>query len=256
MGQFFAAEYKGASFSLFSSLHLKTLLIILVFNLAIFVYLKWRDSHQVNIYFRWGLAGLLLLGELALVLWHIGTGQFSVAYSLPLHLCRLAAILAVVMLITNSKQVYQIVYFIGLGAAVPALVSPDLSGYNFPHFAFFKFFINHSGIVTAVIYMTLIEGYRPQFKSIVKTLIGLNLYAGVIFLFNSLVGGNYLYLQTKPPSPSIMDYLGSWPWYIINLELIAVGLFLVYYLPFFLSKLISNYNQKMVNAQDNENFKS
>lgn len=256
MKQFFSANYKGASFTMGSVLHIKTLLFILVVNIIIFVYLKWNNNPKTNKKFRFGLAIILLIGEVALILWYIATEQFSIAYSLPLHLCRLAAILAAVMLITNNKQLYQIVYYLGLGAAVPALISPDISGYNFPHFTFFKFFINHSGIVTAVIYMTLIEGYRPQFKSIIKTIIGLNLYAGVMMLFNSLIGGDYLYLRAKPPSPSIMDYLGDWPWYIINLELIAVGLFLIYYLPFFFYNLRTDYGHQLINSQDKENYKS
>lgn len=34
--------------------------------------------------------------------------------------------------------------------------------YAFPHFRFFQVFLSHGGIVTAAIYMTFIEGYRPH----------------------------------------------------------------------------------------------
>ena len=33
--------------------------------------------------------------------------------------------------------------------------------------------------------------------------------------FNALAGTNYLYVSHKPPSMSILDLLGDWPYYVV-----------------------------------------
>lgn len=40
------------------------------------------------------------------------------------------------------------------------------------------------------------------------------------------------YLRAKPRNPSLFDFLGPWPWYLAASEGIALGLFVLLYLPF------------------------
>jgi uncharacterized membrane protein YwaF len=54
---------------------------------------------------------------------------------------------------------------------------------------------------------------------------------GVIGI-NALLGTNYGYLCEPPRNPSLIDYLGPWPWYIGSLVILAVVKFWIYYLPF------------------------
>ncbi|WP_374561690.1 hypothetical protein [Sinobaca sp. H24] len=56
----------------------------------------------------------------------------------------------------------------------------------------------------------------------------MNVLAALVFLVNSLTGGNYMYLMEKPPSPTPFDWLGEWP-YLIALQPLAVGLFMLMY---------------------------
>jgi uncharacterized membrane protein YwaF len=43
-------------------------------------------------------------------------------------------------------------------SALQAILTPDLGIYDFPHFRYFQVFISHGLIVTAALYMTLVEG--------------------------------------------------------------------------------------------------
>lgn len=85
--------------------------------------------------------------------------------------------------------------------------------------------------------MTFIEGFRPFKKSILKTIIFSNIYMAVIAVVNILTGGNYLFLCHKPNNPSIMDYLGPWPWYVFGLEAVGIVIMCILYLPFFIKDM-------------------
>ena len=44
---------------------------------------------------------------------------------------------------------------------------------------------------------------------------------------NQITGSNYGFLSAPPPSPSLVDALGPWPWYILGIEAIALVYFAV-----------------------------
>jgi uncharacterized membrane protein YwaF len=43
-----------------------------------------------------------------------------------------------------------------------------------------------------------------------------------------------MYLSAKPQNASLLDLLGPWPWYVVASEGVALGGFLLLYLPFWL----------------------
>lgn len=217
-------------FSLFSMEHVSALLLILTIMVMIFL-VRDRVSLKVGNCIRLSLAVLLIVQELALQLWDFANGIWSIQSSLPLHLCGISLLLTSVMLFTKNRSIYQVAYFWGIAGASQALITPDIY-YGFPHFIFFQFFTAHGLIVIGCLWMTLVEGCRPSLTSLAKALAFTNLYALLIGAINYLTGSNYLYLCHKPYNPSLLDYLGAWPWYIVSLEIAALLFFLLSALPF------------------------
>ena len=80
--------------------------------------------------------------------------------------------------------------------------------------------------------MTAVEGYRPRWQSLLRVAVGANLYVAAVGLVNLWLGSNYMFLMYKPNAPSLLDYLGPWPWYVLAAEPIGVAVFLLLYLPF------------------------
>ena len=231
MGQFFAKDWTGETFQLFGSAHLTALAVVLVINLAIvFV---WRNpSPRSRRIVRYTLASVLIVNETLWHLWNYTTGQWTIQTMLPLHLCSIMVWLSAYMLAFENYALYEFVYFMGIGAAMQALLTPDAGRYGFPHFRFFQTIVSHGAIITAAVYMTAIEGFRPYGKSLVRLVIGLNLYMAFVMVVNRLIGSNYLFIARKPDTASLIDVLGPWPWYILSIEVIGGVVCLILYLPF------------------------
>jgi hypothetical integral membrane protein (TIGR02206 family) len=151
---------------------------------------------------------------------------------LPLHICSVLVFASAFMLFTRNYPIYEFAYFLGIGAAVQAILTPDLGIYGFPHFRFFQTFISHGGIFTAAIYMTFVEGLRPTWKSLLRVAAWGNVYMLVVTGINFLIGSNYMFTLHKPLTPSLLDVLGPWPLYLVSLEVLAVVVCLLLYLPF------------------------
>lgn len=244
MNECFNKEYTGTPFKLFGTVHLTTLGVLILFNLVLILELKHLKNKKINMYFRYGFSAFIVLADMFFFIWSFSSGYWSIKYALPLHICDVSVILSVIMLTSKNYFTYEITYFWGLAGSVQAMITPDIAPYNFPHYIFFNFFILHGSVVTSVLYMTVIEHYRPRFVSVWKTLAFTNAYAGVVAVVNVIVDSNYLFLCHKPYSPSIIDYMGPWPWYLLSLEVVAVASFLLCYLPFAAKDVLGSSHDK------------
>lgn len=235
MEEYFTKEYKDDPFLLFSLEHIITIFILLILIAVTYVGREpLRNNQFINKRIRFSLAVLLLILELSLHFWLTDIGVWDLKHSLPLHLSSVTLFLSAIMLITNSYYIFEVTYFIGLGSQIQAMLTPDLGAYSFPHFRYIHFFLSHGLVVIAIFFMLIVQGYKVTMKSLIKSFVLLNIYVILIFFINKNLGGNYLYIMKKPSNPSILDYLGPWPWYIFSLELLTIVTFIILYLPFFI----------------------
>jgi len=239
MPNFFAANYPGPAFELFGTTHFAALGVLVLLNLFLLRFKSASDSTKSGI--RWVLASILLINEIAWHYWNYAFGTWTVQTMLPLHLCSLLVWAGALMLITKNYRIYEFMYFMGIAGAIQALATPGLGIYGFPHFVFFQYFISHGLIITSAIYMTLVEGFRPTWKSLLRVAVWTNIYAFSVYFINSAIGSNYLMINYKPNTPSLLDRLPAWPMYILYMELIGVISILLLYLPFAAKDLRDRY---------------
>ncbi|NTU83099.1 MAG: TIGR02206 family membrane protein [Chloroflexales bacterium] len=226
-------SYDGPPFTLLSAQHLLPLLAVAAVCVLIAV-LTPRLSPWAREALRWALAAFCVANWLGWDLWQLANGLWSVRYSLPLHLCTLSVPLAAALLLTRSSTLYQVLYFWGFAGATQAMLTPDLqaSGYNFPHFVYWIFWTSHGVILWAVVFAAAAWGYRPTWRSLLSVVLITNGALIAVGLVNWLTGGNYMFIARKPDYPTLLDYLGPWPWYIISLQLIGLAAFALVYLPY------------------------
>lgn len=123
-------------------------------------------------------------------------------------------------------------YFLGIGGATQALLTPDVSQYGFPHFKAVQTFIAHGLLVIIPIYMTVVEGYRPTLQSFKRIFIWTTIYMVFVFFLNLAIGSNYLFIAYKPNFPTLLDALAPWPWYVPELEGVGFAILSILYLSF------------------------
>jgi hypothetical integral membrane protein (TIGR02206 family) len=147
----------------------------------------------------------------------------------PFHLCDLALVAMVWALVQPTQRlVCELAFFWALAASSQAILTPDLA-HGFPSFRWISFFLVHGGVIVGAVYVTA-RGYLvPRVTSIVRAWLGTNVYAVVAGLLNWRFGTNFGFLARKPVNPSLLDYLGPWPYYILACEAIALILFFLCY---------------------------
>jgi len=127
-------------------------------------------------------------------IWYVAGVGYLVRDILPLQLCGISTVLTIVLLLTRSRRVYEVVYFLGLAGATMAMLMPEVE-FDFPHPLFLIYFTGHASIVYCVVYMTWVHGYRPTFDSIRKVFIVTNAYVLFTAGANLALDTNYLYIS-------------------------------------------------------------
>src|SRR5207247_11151558 len=108
---------------------------------------------------------------------------------------------------------YSLTYYWGLTLVPQALISPALDAAQFPSIDFISFWGQHLLVVWAAVYLTWWLGMRPNWGSFAFAA-SVTVVWGIAMLgFNELAGTNYLFVSRKPDNPSLLDFMGGWPWY-------------------------------------------
>lgn len=134
--------------------------------------------------------------------------------SVPLRLTDLATLAAGYALWSQRRWAYALTYYWCLTLSTQALLSPALESPDFPHYEFLAFWAIHLLVVWAAIYLTWGVGMHPDWRSYRFAVAATVAWVVVTFAFNSLAGTNYGFVNRKPATPSLLDVLGPWPWYL------------------------------------------
>ncbi len=185
----------------------------------------------------------LFLAALLTVNWFIWMGLLyrkgwlTIGSALPLNLCDWATVATIATLVRPNQKSFELAYFWSLAGTLQGMMTPDVV-YDFPDWQFILFFVFHSGIIAAVLYLAFAEGLRPYPGSIPRVIAWTLFYAAVAGLADCLLGTNYGFLRAKPPFHTVFDAMPAWPWYIPVLIVLGVLSTGVYYAPWFIADRI------------------
>ena len=187
----------------------------------------WHGSTRQ----RWlerGVATAILLLRAGVFLWNLLQPHRDLGGILPLQICDLAAICSALALLSERRWLAVIAYFWGLALSVQGLIQPDLRA-GPESLEFWLFWLHHTLIVGVAIYLTLVRGFRPNRRDFVFAALTGWAYVALVFCVDLGLDVNYGYLgRANPAYPTLLDWLGPWPWRVLAMT--ALGTLLMWLL--------------------------
>ncbi|WP_083678198.1 YwaF family protein [Lacinutrix venerupis] len=215
--------------------HILPVLFAVIFTICLIIFAnkKLNKEQQITVFKSLG-----VFVSLTVLIYHLYAyfkGGYSIVTDLPLYLCSFMALFVFTFTHSRKYWLYEILLFWIIAGTSQAVITPDISK-GFLSFEYLRYWIAHLGLLVIIFYATFVLNMRPKFKSVFKSFFALQLYMLIIFGINYVLGGNYSYLNEKPKSASLLDYLGDWPMYLLVVELMILPYFLIIYLPFYIAK--------------------
>jgi len=178
---------------------------------------------------------LLVVSEAAWITWLVAEGGWSAEVGLPLQLCDAATLLAAAALWTRRRLLVELTYFWACAGTVQAVITPDVPE-PFPSFVYFQYYAAHGGVVVGALFLVIGLGIAPGTGAVVRAALATAGYTAAVGLVDVVTGGNYMFLREPPPTPSLLDVMGPWPWYLATATVVGIVLFAMLNLPFWLSR--------------------
>ncbi|MDO5533411.1 MAG: TIGR02206 family membrane protein [Propionibacteriaceae bacterium] len=192
---------------------------LVVLAALLFIFRAWVREHGTLV--RRVLLVVLVLQQCTLYGFYAITG-WNWAESLPLHISRISALLALAYLATASRRVMDVLFYFGLWAwasfSYPQNIQPvtNILGWSF--------FINHAIVLLMPAFAWITTEWRPSLRGLRRALGWFSLYIVVAVIANALTGGNYFYQREKP----LLPWLDQ-PYYLFLSILATVALFTLGY---------------------------
>src|SRR5689334_1118757 len=153
------------------------------------------------------------------------------AQPLPLQLCDVAVLVAAAALWTRQQLVAEVTYFWALAGTLQALLTPELPQ-HFPTYPYFQYYVAHGGTVGAALILVVGLRMAPRAWAVAWVAVITIAYAAVVGLVDAVTGADYMFLRAKPDTPTLLDDLGPWPWYILSATALGLALFAILDAPF------------------------
>ena len=175
---------------------------------------------------------VLAVDALVFIAMPVVNGEWSVDTSLPLALCHVALVIAVLACWWPGWLLgVELTYFWGL-AGTPRRSSPRISMLASPSSSSSSSSSAMSASWSRPSTSWSACGSSPRRGSVPRVFAITLAYAAFVGVFNWLTGANYMYLAAPPGRASLLSVLGPRPWYILSAAGVALVLLLLLDAPF------------------------
>jgi len=227
---FFSITPNMLSFSAYDRYHLIVLTVIFIAFLLTIIFRKKLKNWKSEKIFKMSITSIAILAEVSYKVWASLAGEGVLRTIFSLDLCSISLWMAWILMFTNNKKLFSVLYFFSFGA-LSALLFPDIVEFGPDHYRFYQFFIVHGYIMWSVVYYIAVYGYKIKFYDYIRSVIILIPGGIFVFIIDLIFKVNFMFLRAKPPTSSPIDLLGPWPTYIFGLVIVVIVIFFIAYLP-------------------------
>lgn len=211
-------------FKLFGTAHIVTVIIMVIIGILIIGISKRRGGSKL---LKWFLITNLIGMDLAYRIWSGFYEIKSISGLLSVHISSVSVLLSVIVLIKFNQKIFDVLFYWAILLVPQAIITPGIYRYGFPHLRFFHILWIHFLVVYAVVYLIMVDKKRLSKVSLKRALIVTHIYGLFIFIVNITFDTNYMFIGKKSSVPSVIEFLGPWPYYIFVLDVILIILFIV-----------------------------
>jgi hypothetical integral membrane protein (TIGR02206 family) len=151
--------------------------------------------------------------------------------ALPFYLCDVVSVVLAYALIKRKQRFAEIGYLWGMAGTMQGLITPTLY-FSWKTPEYYAFFAQHGGVPVAALTLAFGTTLKPQTGAFKRAMLWSWSYMIVVYGLNLLFRSNYGFLNEKPGVGTLFDYMGSYPWYLITLQVVAFSLYLLLLIPF------------------------
>lgn len=168
------------------------------------------------------------------VFYHIHNWTYP-RLSVPLHICSFAVFMSLIILRTDSKRVFEYLFFFGTLGGIMALSFPNTYGYTYQNVRYYHFLILHNVLIAIPLYYYKALGYRITYATlwrVYKTVLVMAIFVHLINLsfLHFGIDSNYWFITYIP---QVVD--GTFTSYPLYLLVFLSSVFLTMNLLFFVS---------------------
>ena len=221
-----------------------SLTIVMVCLWIVFSFIGYKIQNKYIVYkITYGLIIFSVLQEILDYVNRIFLDELyvlSFKSDLPLQFCSIGyyfSLFGLIMVISDKKFnqkfeqfIFDCAYVLGLGGALQAMITVDLTGIN-NMIGAFALNWQHSIIILNVLWLIFAYKKRFNLKGVFNAFIFINVVIIPVGLINYFLGSNYMFI-CQPPAVNSPLIVGEWPMYLIFLEIIYFIYILALYLPF------------------------
>ncbi len=204
-----------------SALHVMSVASFLLAALCVVFVARRRRMQEHERRYALGIVGIVVIWQIISIAWWLSPARFSLASTLPLHVCDLAPWFGALALLTRWRFCRAVAYFWGIGLSTQGFITPVLTQ-GVGQFGYWLFWIGHTLIVLCPLYDILVRGYRPRARDYLYVTICNVAYIAFALPLNIALQTNYGYIgDSVPGTATLIDYLGAWPVRVFYMVLIA-----------------------------------
>jgi hypothetical integral membrane protein (TIGR02206 family) len=132
---------------------------------------------------------------------------------LPLELCDVALVLAVITLVFPRRRTAELVYFWACSGSLVAMLTPELP-WSFPRWEFVVFFGLHGLVLVSALVLVFALRLHPRPGAPCRVAAVTLVWTAFVALVDWVLDANFMYLRSKPTVATPLDWMGPWPAYI------------------------------------------
>ena len=250
---FFGYGEKG-DFTYFSFWHFLPIILLITAIILTYIYRdKIKNSkHEKTFRLLLGLSMIIIEMSYYWRLLYIGNsdlGERTLLSRLPFQICIGANIIAILMILTLNKHMFDIDVFICLTCGILPLILPAVISRTGPaYYRYYQFWGEHIIPIYCVFYMMFVKDYKYDIKNVYKPIIYLLVLGSICIYANyKIPTGTFMYLQGNDLGDAITSML---PNNQFGRYFIFMGVFL---LLFGIEFLIFYFVRKYKNKKSNDN---